>query len=418
MRFIDTLRLKTKLIILFILISSGLALIGIIGYFNINAMKKNLDDLYFGSFIPISELNTLIHSYHNGVEVTVYKLKAGSITAFEASEKLSYSLDEINRTWASYTSHYKSSDELLYMNYTNTAIIDTNRYIQRIIDICHLGEAVPQLSTQKISGVVEKMKTVLLKLQEYEMDVATQERKHLINTYDNTLIQLNTLFILIISAVLFLSWAMFKSIHAGQSTLEKTTEKLKHANVDLEKSSYTDSLTGIHNRRYFNIIYSRELKRAKRNGTYFTFMMLDIDYFKRYNDTYGHLKGDKTLQAIALAAQEALHRPGDYLFRLGGEEFGVILSDTDPKNSRLLAEHIRENIEALKIEHKESYASNVVTASIGLTTIIPSVNLGEEVLLSEADVNLYKAKENGRNQIALSTSILKRSHQHSEEIAV
>ncbi|MEA3372833.1 MAG: diguanylate cyclase [Campylobacterota bacterium] len=418
MQFIDTLRLKTKLIVLFILISSGLALVGIIGYFNINAMKKNLDDLYFGSFIPVNELNSLIRIYHDGVEVTVYKVKDGSITSFEASEKLSYSLDQINRIWRSYAEHYKRSDELLYVNYTDHTIKVTNRYIQRIIEVCHLNEDVHRLSTRKISGIVEKMKTVLLELQGYEMDVAREERKHLINTYENTLVQLNVLFTLIMGAVLFLSLAMFKSIHTGQSTLERTTEKLKQANIDLEKSSYTDSLTEVFNRRYFNIIYSRELKRAKRNGDYFSFLMIDIDYFKRYNDTYGHLEGDNALKAVADAINETLHRPGDYLFRLGGEEFGVIITDTDPKNSEMMAEKIRRNVEALKIEHKENEATNVVTISIGLTTLIPSANLSEEVLLSEADVNLYKAKENGRNQVALSTSTLRKNDPQSRGVAI
>jgi diguanylate cyclase (GGDEF)-like protein len=413
-RFITGMQLRAKLVILFILISTGMTLAGIIGYFNISAMKKNLDELYFGSFMPINELNLLIRTYQDGVQTTVFKLKEGSIGPFEASEKLSYSLDTINRTWGTYAAHYKTKDELLYVNYTDNAIKDTNRYIQRIIDACHINQDLSRLSTVNISNTIEKMSTIILKLQEYEMDVARQERKHLIKTYESTLMQIGILFVVAMGLVLYLVQHMFRNIHTNQMVLEDTTHQLKKANTDLERSSYTDSLTGIHNRRYFNVVFTRELKRAKRSGHYLTFMMLDIDHFKRYNDTYGHLEGDNTLKAVTSAISEMLKRPTDFLFRLGGEEFGVLISETDPKNSEMMAEKIRRTVEELGIEHSGNDATNVVTVSIGLTTIIPSVNLSEEVIMSEADVNLYKAKENGRNQVAVSTSILKRNHPELE----
>lgn len=418
MRFIDTLRLRTKLLFLFVLISAGLTLVGILGHTNITAMKKNIDELYFGSFIPVNELNSLIHLYHHGIESTVYKLKNASITTDEASERLSIALDDIGRLWSSYAGHYKSKDELLYVDYTEHTLKNSNIDIQRMIQIIQQKQSVQQISITNVSQTVEKMQTVLAKLLQYEKQIAHYERKGLLTTYDSTMLQLSILMTVIIGAIMFLSLVIFKSIHSNQDALEQTSQMLFQANKELERSSYTDSLTDIYNRRYFNIIYDRELKRAKRNGSFFTFMMLDIDYFKLYNDTYGHLEGDNALKAVATEIKKTLHRPGDYLFRLGGEEFGVIITETDARNSQMMAEKIRRNIEALNIEHEHNTASHYVTVSIGLTTLIPSVALKEAVILSEADVNLYKAKENGRNQIAISTSILNKNDDHSRGVAI
>lgn len=381
-----------------------------------NAMKKNMDELYFGSFIPVDELNSLIHLYHEGVESTVYRLKEDAISPFKASEKLSMTLDEINRTWESYASHYKSKEELLYVNYTGNTIRNVNVDIRRLIQICQENRQIDQISTKKVSNTVQKMQTVLRKLLQYEREVAKHERKSFLDTFDKTSLHLGILLPLITGAIMILSLIIFRSIHTDQQILKKTSQMLLEANTELERSSFTDSLTDIYNRRYFNVIYERELKRAKRNGSYLTFMMLDIDYFKLYNDTYGHLEGDNALKAVATEIKKTLHRPGDYLFRLGGEEFGVIITETDAQNSKMMAEKIRRNVEALQIEHEHNTASHYVTVSIGLTTLIPSVALKEAVILSEADVNLYKAKENGRNQIAVSTSILNKNDDRSRGV--
>ena len=416
-RFINALRLKTKLQFLFFLISLGLILIGIIGYFNISAMKKNLDDLYFGSFIPVNELNEIIQTYHKGIELNVLKVKNGVISPFEASAELSAGLDRINRAWKAYAGHYKSKEELSYVSYSADTVKAANRYVEQVIDICHQRENVHNLSNATLFKTIERVQSVLGKLVKYETDVAREERRHLLVTYDSTLYQLIVTLVLIIGGVLLLSYAIFKSIQMDQRILELASKKLKRANEQLRSASYTDSLTGLNNRRYFNIIYDRELKRAKRTGSYFTFMMLDIDYFKLYNDSYGHLEGDKALIAVGKILHETLKRPGDYLFRLGGEEFGIIITETDPENSQMMAEKICREVENLKIAHLKNRASNYVTVSIGVTTLIPSVSLNDEVILSEADENLYKAKENGRNQYVVSSGFLKKKHVEPRERA-
>jgi diguanylate cyclase (GGDEF)-like protein len=133
--------------------------------------------------------------------------------------------------------------------------------------------------------------------------------------------------------------------------------------------------------------------------------MVDIDFFKQYNDTYGHLQGDVALQNVAHVLKSSLLRPGDFVFRLGGEEFGVILTETDCSNGRKMAERLRFNVESLNMEHKGNKKSGVVTISLGAICITPTASMNNETLLRSADINLYAAKERGRNQVVFTTTL-------------
>ena len=205
--------------------------------------------------------------------------------------------------------------------------------------------------------------------------------------------------------VMGLAWKIFTRIEIQQHQLVASAETLKHLNFKLEQASYTDSLTALYNRRYFNLLHEREFKRALRNEQPFVFMMLDIDFFKQYNDTYGHIQGDQTLQAVAKVLKSTLQRPGDYPFRLGGEEFGVIIADTDCQNARAMGERIRAAVEALQIEHKGSKVSRTVSISIGGICVVPTIHMNEEAIIHAADTNLYAAKERGRNQVVFSNKL-------------
>jgi diguanylate cyclase (GGDEF)-like protein len=412
MGFIHSLQLNTKLIVLYMLIGVGIVLVGIIGYINISAMKKNLDDLYFGSFIPVNELNELLYTYNNGVESTVFKLSNGTLSPFEASATLSKSLDKVQMSWKGYASRYKSSEEQQYVNYASTTLKRANRHIRRVIDVCHQGINVDRIASGTTSHLIMDVNRVIQKLLKYEKEVAYLERRKLLVTYDNTIIQLVIILGVITGAVLWVSYAIFSSIRRQQTILENTTENLKVANTKLEDASYTDSLTGLHNRRYFNMIFDRELKRAKRSGTYFSFMMLDIDHFKQYNDTYGHLEGDTALKAVASQLKESLQRPGDFVFRLGGEEFGILVTESTPESAKKTADMICKEIEALQLPHEENDASDYVSVSIGAVSLVPAVDLDENVIFSMADSNLYEAKENGRNDIVFTTERVRTSTQN------
>ena len=414
MGLIHSLRLKTKLTLLFVLIGIGLLLIGTIGYVNMSAMKKNLDNLYFGSFLPVDELNELLLTYGRGVESTVYRLTDGALEPFEASALLSESLDRVQRLWKSYSAHYQSDAEKEYIAFATATMERANHHVARIIDVCHEGVNVRRISAATTSKIVADVSGVITKLLEYERDVARYERRKLLETYNGTLWQLMIVLILITGAVLWVSYAVFSSIRRQQQALEETTQHLKEANRKLEEASNTDSLTGLFNRRYFNRIYERELKRAKRGGSYISFMMLDIDHFKSYNDTYGHIEGDNALKAVAKALQESLKRPGDYLFRLGGEEFGILIADSDPKNAKTMAQSLCSRIEALQIPHEGNSAGGFLTLSIGVACLVPAPAMDENVILSMADANLYEAKEQGRNGYIFSTETLNRTHLYSK----
>ena len=160
-----------------------------------------------------------------------------------------------------------------------------------------------------------------------------------------------------------------------------------------------DSLTLIANRRMFDEVLEQEWKRMQRQEFPLSLLMCDVDYFKFYNDTYGHQAGDECLQNVASALSKAVQRSGDLVARYGGEEFAVILPNTNDLEAKKLAEKIVNAISDLKMPHSTSKASPYVTLSVGVASMTPKSNEEEPAtLISLADKALYQAKENGRNQ--------------------
>lgn len=167
-----------------------------------------------------------------------------------------------------------------------------------------------------------------------------------------------------------------------------------------QKLSVTDALTGLSNRRYFDAIFEKEIKIAARNKTSISFAMVDIDYFKRYNDLYGHPDGDISLAKVAGVLSASLMRPNDYAFRLGGEEFGLVLSGLNAVQSFEFFDRIRNRIEKLGIEHSESDVSEFVTVSLGAYVVHDASLIDQDRLYAEADRALYEAKKN-RNYVVV-----------------
>lgn len=165
--------------------------------------------------------------------------------------------------------------------------------------------------------------------------------------------------------------------------------------------SITDYLTQLYNRRHFSVIFDRELNRAKRDNKNFILMMVDIDFFKQYNDSYGHNQGDEVLKSVAKALKESLKRPADFIFRLGGEEFGIITSDIDFEGALLLANQLLQAVRDLEIAHKSSKISDIVTISIGIKIVHLESNLDETTIYKLADNALYEAKEKGRDKVVI-----------------
>lgn len=184
-----------------------------------------------------------------------------------------------------------------------------------------------------------------------------------------------------------------------EQRVRQRTLELQRANQQLETQSITDALTGIKNRRYFNGIYQQEFHRAIRDNTPLAVMMLDIDHFKDFNDTYGHLTGDECLKMVADIIQKALSRTSDMAFRYGGEEFCVLLPNTGERGAMMVAERIRGRIEAAEIQCDGRKAST--TISIGVVSGIPSLELQPDNLIARADAALYQAKQEGRNRVVV-----------------
>ena len=173
----------------------------------------------------------------------------------------------------------------------------------------------------------------------------------------------------------------------------------------IETLAITDVLTGLYNRRHFNKIIVKEISRAKRDGKFVSFLILDVDYFKQYNDTYGHQKGDKVLEEIGIVLQKNTKRASDFAFRLGGEEFGILFSGLNESESLGFAEKVKDDIEALKIEHSANSASKYITASFGLVVQKGETTQSCEKTYLLADKLLYNAKESGRNRVVVSEEV-------------
>ena len=178
-------------------------------------------------------------------------------------------------------------------------------------------------------------------------------------------------------------------------TREDLTDRKK-----AEELSIRDALTGLYNRRYFSEVFEREIKRAKREGVPFVFAMADIDFFKKLNDSYGHQQGDIALQKVSNMLQKSLRRPQDLMFRLGGEEFGMILNEVDLEHVSHLLNSLNAAIKALGIQNKAG-VDGVVTISIGAIILSPDHHLNSDTVFKLADDLLYQAKENGRNRVVV-----------------
>jgi len=405
MNFIEALKLKSKLLFIFIIITIGLVVIGIMGAINLNSMKKNLDSLYFGSLVPVIELSSILQTYHGNLANTIYKANNSEISQSEVEAQIKNAVSRIEKEWKSYEVHFKRDEELQYIEYTATEIKATNQYFTNILKSVEDGYDIKDLSISNFEKKISHIHKIVNKLITYEVKVAKYERKNFLKVYDSILLEVGSILIMVIFGVMIISYYVFKSIQNDQTALEITTKKLKRANKKLENVSYTDSLTGLYNRRYFNLIYDRELKRAKRTHSYITFMMIDIDYFKQYNDTYGHIEGDFALKSVAKVLKDALKRPGDFVFRLGGEEFGILLTETGESNSAIIARNICDFVRAREIKHENSKVNEFVTISIGVACCIADEALKEEILITRADEMLYKAKESGRDRYNITTNV-------------
>ena len=181
-------------------------------------------------------------------------------------------------------------------------------------------------------------------------------------------------------------------------TLRDQTEQ-KLAQMALESLAVKDGLTGVANRRCFDESIEAEWLHARREHAYISLLIGDVDFFKPYNDTYGHQQGDDCLRAVAAAIDSQAYRPKDVAARYGGEEFAVIMPSTDPGGAQQVAERVRAAVYNLDIPHSGNKPWQRVTVSIGVASMIPSIHDNQADLIGSADKSLYAAKHGGRNRV-------------------
>lgn len=185
----------------------------------------------------------------------------------------------------------------------------------------------------------------------------------------------------------------------AEQQIQRLIHQLEIERNTAQINSITDSLTGLANRRYFDDAMNAEFHRLKRSGAPLSMIMLDVDHFKLFNDTYGHLAGDACLQQISAALKSIISRMPDIVARFGGEEFVVILPETEHKGAVSVAEKLRAAVEALSIPHAGSEAAACVTVSLGVVTVQPSRCTGPAQIVMMADEAMYRAKQEGRNRV-------------------
>ncbi|NOU97975.1 diguanylate cyclase [Paenibacillus sp. LMG 31456] len=185
------------------------------------------------------------------------------------------------------------------------------------------------------------------------------------------------------------------------TTRKQAELELMVSNEMLQKISTIDALTGVANRRGFDECFHKEWRHGLRLSTPLSIILLDIDYFKRYNDTYGHLEGDLCLKRVANSLKKSVKRPNDFIARYGGEEFVIILPATDLQGANIVANQMRAHIESLQIPHIRSEPTLYITISLGVASVIPCVEMNPSELFIRADKALYQAKHEGRNRAML-----------------
>ena len=187
--------------------------------------------------------------------------------------------------------------------------------------------------------------------------------------------------------------------------LREMKKKLEQSNRQLKTLSMRDGLTNISNRRHFDEELDEQIKIAEQTQGPLSLILIDIDHFKLYNDSYGHQQGDDCLITVAKALNDECKKEGDMAARYGGEEFVILLPNTKEIDAQAIADRTRKTVEELKLEHNASDTSNYVTISLGVGTLAAKEKLDAKGLIERADQALYKAKENGRNQVTLASTL-------------
>lgn len=327
----------------------------------IDGLKKQIDILYFANLIPIVKLQIIADKFK---EIESCK-KVKNDCDFKEQQEV------ILQEWSYYVNAFKNVEERIVVETINEELINTFK----------------ENKLPLYKNILKRIDFLI----KYETKVAFKERKIFLEDYDTMKKYLfyNMLLILVISfsIILFIIYQVIKK-----------DRQLTVLNKKYKLDSITDSMTALYNRKHFDTIFDNMPFISNANNWKCAFIMLDIDFFKQYNDTYGHDMGDETLKKIADTIKKYFNKKYEFTFRLGGEEFGVILFDINIDILENCLKDINRLVLELQIEHKNSKILDVVSISMGAIIYEPNSYISANKLYKYADECLYKSKQNGRNQ--------------------
>ena len=327
----------------------------------IDNLKKQVDNIYFGNLIPIVKLQIILDNYQE-----IISCKTNKHNCIIEKEK-----NVILQEWNYYYQAFKNKDERVVVDTINAEII--NSFNEKRIEV--------------LKNILNRVDFLI----QYETQIAFKERKKFLEDYEN----MKSYLFYSILTILLLSFIVIAYIILQ---VIKKDKQLTILNTKYKMDSITDSMTKLHNRKYFDNIFDNMPFIANANNWRCAFIMVDIDFFKQYNDTYGHDMGDVALKKVASTLKEYFDKKYEFVFRLGGEEFGVILFDVDEDSLENCLKDINYKILELEIEHKNSKILDIVSISMGAIIYEPHTYISANKLYKLADECLYKSKENGRNQ--------------------
>ena len=356
--------LKSTAVKLLLLVCTALSTLILSSFlFNsqIDGLKKQIDILYFGNLIPIVKLQIIADKYKEIESCKKIKINCN----FKEEEQI------IFQEWSYYISSYKNAEEKIVVDTINEEIINSFK----------------ENKLQNFKNILKRIDFLI----KYETQVAFKERKNFLEDYEKmkSYLFFNMLLILLISFSIIV-YIIFQVI--------KKDRHLTVLNKKYKLDSITDSMTNLHNRKYFDTIFDNMPFISNANNWKCAFIMIDIDYFKQYNDTYGHDMGDEALKKVALTIKEYFNKKYEFTFRLGGEEFGVVLFDISKDILENCLKEMNKRVLELQIEHKNSKILPVLSISMGAIIYEPNSYISANKLYKQADECLYESKQNGRNQ--------------------
>ncbi len=352
-------KLNYKLLALPIIVLVALVYISFLFSSEIEKLKNQIDNIYFGNFIPVHKLHIIKSEYKNLINKPTEIVKSKNV---------------ILENWNYYNSQYKTIQEREVVNKINKQV--NNSFKKQNIQFY-------DYMTKQIDLLIQ-----------YEVSSASLQRKKFLEKYDSVKNYLfyNQIFI-IISIGIFILITIISTI--------KNHNKLEYLVNKYKSDSITDGLTGLYNRKYFDSILDETTAVSYENNWESAFVMIDIDFFKQYNDTYGHDAGDIALKTVANVLDTLFKDEYDYVFRLGGEEFGILIFNINRVTLEKRLKILQNAIAAQKVKHSAS-KTGFLTLSMGVVLIDKTIyHMSRTDIYKLADKKLYQSKEYGRDQYTL-----------------